>query len=259
MFKRIISDSYYSYKAMFSYYGVVPYLLYKIVNSFFQICFFALFSIYLFGQKNVTDWIIGNAFMLSSCNSLFGVGVNATYERIFGTLKYEVASSADIVTRYLLQIIMHIFDGIFNIMLGIFYGALFFNLEIDFVMFIKLFAIATISMISIACFSLFIGNIGLIIRDMSSILNFVNMFIMICAGVNYPIEIMPRALRVSGRFLPLSGGIMAARMVVNGNESGILNMIAHETAVGCIYIVIAVILYKVIESIAIRRAKIDLM
>lgn len=259
MCKRIIRDSYYSYKAMFSYYGVVPYFLYKIVNSFFQICFFALFSIYLFGKENATDWIVGNAFMLSSCNSLFGVGVNTTYERIFGTLKYEVASSSDIIYRYLLQIIIHIFDGIFNIMLGILYGILFFNIEIDFATFVKILAIATISMISIACFSLFIGNIGLIIRDMSSILNFINMIIMICAGVNYPIERMPKVLRVCGEFLPLSGGIMAARRAISGNESEVWKMIVHEIAIGGIYFATAVILYKIIESLAIKNARIDLM
>ncbi|WP_019189868.1 ABC transporter permease [Levyella massiliensis] len=259
MIKRIFRDSYYSYKALFSYYGVVPYFLYKIINSFFQIAFFSLFAISLFGKENATNWIVGNAFMLSSCNSLFGIGVNATYERIFGTLKYTITGSTDIFSRYCSQVIMHLVDGLFNIMLGVMYGAVCFGVNISIFESLRLLLVAFVSMLSISGFSLFLGNIGLLIRDMTSVLNFVNMFIMICAGVNYPIETLPKLLKTIGRVLPLSGGIEAARAVINQQTEGVPIMLFREFSVCLFYVALAIIIYKLIENSAIKNGKIDLM
>lgn len=259
MIKRCVRDSYYSYKALFSYYGIVSYTLFKVINALFQVTFFSLFSIYLFGQQDATFWVVGNAFMLSSCNSLFGVGVNATYERIFGTLKYSIVSPTGTISRYFIQMFIHVLDGVLNILLGIVYGILFFGLELSVIQFIQLMGVATIAMISISGLSIFLGNLGLFVRDMTLVLNLVNMLIMICAGVNYPIDTMPVFIRAISKTIPLSRSIVAARQITNNNYTGIGSMLIFELLTGIVYIVLATLCFRHIEKMVIKKARLELI
>lgn len=259
MISRYFRDSIYNYKALFSYYGILPYSLFKIVNSLFQISFFIMVSKYLFGQADGTFWIIGNAFMLSSCNSLFGVGANATYERVFGTLKYYTVSTTSIFSRYIIQLIMHVLDGTLNILLGILYGMLIWGMKISFLQFLQLIGVSISAMVSISGFSLLVGNLGLVVRDMTLVLNFIHMQILICAGVNYSIDSMPLIVKVISKITPLSHSIIAARMVIMKSNTGIIKNIFYELVIGIVYVLLATGGYFLIERVAIKKASLDLM
>lgn len=259
MISRYFRDSLYNYKALFSYYGILSYSLFKIVNSLFQISFFIMVSKYLFGQRDGTFWVIGNAFMLSSCNSLFGVGANATYERVFGTLKYYVASTTSILSRYIIQMIMHVLDGTLNILLGILYGMLIWGMRISILQFLQMIGISVIAMVSISGFSLLVGNLGLVVRDMTLVLNFIHMQILICAGANYSIDSMPMIVKVVSKATPLSHSIIAARAVIMKSDDGIIKNIFYELIIGIAYVLLAAGVHFLIERAAIKKASLELI
>lgn len=256
---RFFRLSYLNFKALFGYYETKSYFLLKIINSLFQMIFFTFFALYIFDIKDCTFWIIGNAFMLSTCNSLFGVGLNATYERVFGTLKYSVISNLNTLYKYLIQIFMHVLEGTLEILLGIGLGILLFGMKISIGNFIYIIIISIFSMFSACSFCLIIGQLGLLMRDMNLFINIVNMMIMICSGVNYSIENLPRVFQILSKLLPMTRSISAAREVLNYSYKEATLLVIGEVICGIVYMILAVLISKIIEREAIKHATLDLL
>lgn len=79
-------------------------------------------------------------------------------------------------------------------------------------------------------------------------------------GVNFPIEALPGVLSKISYGLPLTRGVMAARLLLNGAAwSDISSLVAGEALVGGIYILIGYVIFLIIEKRSTISGTLDAM
>ncbi len=76
--------------------------------------------------------------------------------------------------------------------------------------------------------------------------------------VNFPIQQLPAFLQPVSTFLPMSRGIQAARMVVNGaGWSNVAGLLGGEVLVGLAYILIGYTLFRIVERASMSTGSLD--
>jgi ABC-2 type transport system permease protein len=102
------------------------------------------------------------------------------------------------------------------------------------------------------------GSISLVSRDGWMILNTFLSALYILVGVNFPVESLPAVLQKIAYGLPLTRGIMAARLALNGaGWSTISQLVAGEVLVGAIYILAGYVCFLLIEKRSMASGTID--
>ena len=89
------------------------------------------------------------------------------------------------------------------------------------------------------------------------LLNVSSMILMCLSGVDFPIEKLPVMLQVFSRVLPLTNVLKASKIIMAGNIN-VMAYILREISIGVIYVIVAFILFKIMEKIRIKKALIDL-
>lgn len=235
------------------------YLLVKILNPILQLIFFTLLAKFVYQTDDVTPWVIGNAFLLSVYNSVFGVGAVMISERGFGTLKLVIGSTANKFFVFTGRAFIHIFDGLFSVIIGFLVGYFVFNLDFSNTDFLVLAMCLIISMFAAMGLGLFIGSFGLVVSDVNLILN-LSMFILILfSGAQFSIDKLPSFLQFIPDVLPITRGIEASRLIIAGQiDSQVFELIGMEFVVGIVYIVLGYLLLKLFENLSKRYATLDI-
>jgi ABC-type polysaccharide/polyol phosphate export permease len=79
-------------------------------------------------------------------------------------------------------------------------------------------------------------------------------------GVNFPVEALPVILQKIAYCLPLTRGIMASRLVLNGSGwSAISSLFVGEIVVGLLYIMIGYLVFHLIEKRSLVSGTLDAM
>lgn len=259
--KRIYRNGLYSFKGLYGFLKPQVYLLVQVVNPFFQILFFSLVARHAYGNKDITPYIIGNAFVLCTTNAFFGIGCNLIDERSFGTLKLIIGSPCNKFNHFVTKSTFHILDGSITAVIGLITGIIFLNVRIPFNL-IPIFALCLFSAVFTACsMGLFIGSIGLVTRDINLLLNLSSMVLMALCGVNFPIEKLPNLLQYLSSILPLTNALKACRLLISPgmlNLNAIYFLIFRELCLGVIYCIIAYFTLSLMERLAKCRASIDI-
>lgn len=258
---RIYRNALYSFKGLHGFLKPQIYLLVRIINPVFQILFFSLIARHAYGNKDITPYIIGNAFVLCTSTAFFGVGCNLIAERSYGTLKLIIGSSCNKFSFFTTKSIFHILDGAITVVIGLIAGIVFFHITIPFNQ-IPILALCLLSAMFTACsMGLFIGSIGLVTRDINLLLNLSSMILMALCGVNFPIEKLPYSLQYLSNILPLTNALKACRLLISDgmlNLNTIYFLIFKELSLGIIYCIIAYLALKLMERLAKCRATVDI-
>lgn len=256
---RFFRQSMMSYKALFGFLSPKIYILVKVINPIFQLIFFSLLASYVYQTDDVTPWLIGNAFLLSMFNSLFGVGTVMANERQFGTLTSIIASPSNHFLIFVGRAFMHIIDASSTVLIGFAVGYIFFGIDFSQTNFLMLFITIFISMYAAMGIGLLIGSIGLIVKDMNLILNTVSMGFMILTGANFPLSELPYFIQYISYSIPITRSIEAGRLIVaGGGSTSLFTLMVKEVMIGTIYIIIGYYLLKVLERKAREGADMDL-
>lgn len=259
--KRIYRNALYSFKGLYGTLTPEIYLLCEIINPIFQVLFFSLIARHAYGNKNITPYIIGNAFVLCMYNAFFGVGANMIQERSLGTLKLIIGSPCNKFSFFTTKSVFYILDGIITVIIGLAAGAILLNLRIP-LSAIPIFLLCLVCAIFSTCsMGLFIGGIGLITRDINLLLNMSCMALMALSGVNFPVEKLPGFLRCLSNLLPLTNSLNACQLLVNSktaNYNTVYILLLKEFCIGIIYCIIAYLTIRIMEQLAKRRATIDI-
>lgn len=257
--ERFFRQSVLSFKALFGWLDPRVYLLVKIISPVFQLLFFVLLAKYVYNAKDVTPWVIGNAFLLCYLNAIFGVGNILANERYFGTLKIVVASPANKFLVFVGRAFMHLFDAMLTVLIGLLTGALVFGVSFSGVN-LPLFALSIlVAMFAASGMGLLIGSLGLKIRDMNLVMNTTAVGLIALSGANFPVSQLPGFLQIISSGLPLTRSIEAARLIVdNGDKEMIFSLITQEFIIGIIYIAAGYILLRIMELYARKTAALDL-
>ena len=82
---------------------------------------------------------------------------------------------------------------------------------------------------------------------------------LIFSGANFPVSQLPDWARIISKIFPLTHGIEAARLLFTDFREGAFWMLLlNEFAVGVSYFLIALIIMKFAERVAVKNANFDL-
>ena len=266
MIKKIYSDirlyfasAWYSYRALYAWQTIGPYLSGKVAFPIAQMLFF-LYLGRLAGVSNPLYIVIGNILLLPATNGVAGVSMTISGERDFRTLPYLIASPAPRGPLFLGRSLVHIIDGLLSTIAALILGVLFFHIDLSHSNLVLTGSCILLLSITSCGLGLMLGSLSLRTREAWTITSMISILLYILSGVNFPISILPKYLQAISYSLPLTRGIQAARLAMSGADwLAIRSLFMGELLVGLIYIGVGYLLFSWFEKISLVDGQIEAM
>ena len=247
-----------SYRALFGWLNPYLFVIILLVPSITQILFFA----YLGRAAGVEDdsfYLVGNAVVAAAVPCLFGMADTITDERYTHTLSLLVVSPASRLALFLGRAAPVAVNGAIVAAFAFAVCALILDVSVPLS---SLGALAvTILVTAFACTGLGLVNasLGLRWRESALLSNMLLYFLLLAAGVNVPLDLLPGWLSTSAQGLPVTHGVEAARDLVAGASlADVMPLLGAELLVGAIYATIGLFLVRIFEYEGRRGASLEL-
>jgi ABC-2 type transport system permease protein len=247
-----------SYKALFRWLRPAQYLATKIWGPLMNITFFVLLGRFATGEDNTSFYVIGNAVQTTAYNGIYGITMSITGDRWEGTLVYLFASPANRLSMFFGRAVMHILDGMTGVFIGLVWGVLLFGLDLSKASPAALIVTILITTLSTAGLGLLLGCVSLMTRNVMFVNNTVFFLLLVFSGANVPLtKLPPWALSIS-QLLPLTRGIAATRLIVDGASlQDVMPLLQGELLVGLFYGLIGYVFFRWFEGQARRRGTLE--
>ncbi len=253
------AEAWLGYHSRFALTSPFGYIAGKLGFPFFLMLFFIYVGKYV-GFTNPLYIVIGNVLLISAANGLSGVTLAIGDERQWGTLSYVLGSPAPRMPIFLGRSLYYILDGFVTALLGLAIAVGLFHLDASQINFPMLGLCVLVLSMTGSGLGFLLGSISLITRDGWMITNTFVSALYIMVGVNFPIKALPAILQPISWGLPLTRGIMAARMALQGGGwEAMRGLLGGEVLVGAIYIVAGYVWFRVIERRSMRSGTLDAM
>jgi len=251
------ASAWYSYRALYAWQSFAPYISVKIAFPLAQMLLF-LFMGRLAGLTDPLYIVIGNILLLPATNGVSGVSMTISGERDFRTLPYLIASPAPRGPLFLGRALVHIIDGLLSTIMAMLLGVLFFHVDLTHSnLFLTTLCILLLSLTSCGM-GLILGSLSLRTREAWTITTMVVTAFYIFSGVNFPVDVLPKSLQVVSYSLPLTRGIQAARLAMDGaGWLTIQSLFIGELLTGMIYIGIGYLVFTWFEKLSLVDGQIE--
>lgn len=253
------AEAWLSYQGRFAITSPFGYIAGKLGFPFFLMLFFIFMGKYV-GFSDPLYIVIGNILLIPAASGMGGVTLAIGEERQWGTLSYVLGSPAPRSPVFMGRAFYYIVDGFVTALLGFAIAAGLFGLDLSQVNILLLMICSLLIAVTSSGLGFLFGSISLVTRDGWMILNTFLSFLYILVGVNFPITSLPLMLQKLSWGLPLTRGIMAARLVMEGEGwSAIRSLIAGEALIGLIYILIGYFFFMFLEKYSMQSGTLDAM
>lgn len=253
------AEAWLSYQGRFAITSPFGYIAGKLGFPFFLMLFFIFMGKYV-GFSDPVYIVIGNILLIPASSGMGGVTLAIGDERQWGTLSYVLGSPAPRGPVFMGRAFYYILDGFVTALLGFAIAAIIFGMDLSRVNIILLMCCSLLIAVTSCGLGFLFGSISLVTRDGWMILNTFLSFLYILVGVNFPIASLPLILQKVSWWLPLTRGIMAARLVIDGaGWSSISSLIAGEALVGLVYIFIGYFFFMFLEKRSMQSGTLDAM
>jgi ABC-2 type transport system permease protein len=244
---------------MFGFVDIKVFVLAKILTPLFQMLFFCYLAKFVYHTDDMTPWVIGNAFIVCVYSVFLGAGLTMMLERNFGTLKMIIAMPTNRFMIFFSRSLIHIFDASCTVIIGLIVGKLVYNVNFSKIPMLTFALIIFIAMFAAISLGMLVSSIGLIVRDISMVMNIGIMALVALSGANIPVEKLPWFLQKISYCLPVVRSIQASRLLsVNGYTPEITSLVLGEFFIGCIYLILGYFLYWALEYLARKHATLDM-
>ncbi|NMB89808.1 MAG: ABC transporter permease [Chloroflexi bacterium] len=237
-----------SYRIYYSWSNPLAYVLNKLSFPVFTMLLFVYMGKFV-GLADPLYIVIGNILLLPATNSINSFSMTVANERQFGSLSYLLGSPASRLAVFLGRGLYHILDGLASGAAGLLIAVLAFRIHLA--PSGLLLALACVLLISFTSSGLgfMLGSISLVVRDYWMIISTLSLALYILVGVNFSVELLPQALQAVSYALPMTRGILAARMALAGaGWEAIRLLAAQEALVGLVYVVAGYWLFRWVEK-----------
>lgn len=242
------AEAWLSYHGRFAITYPFGYIASKLGFPFFLMLFFIFMGKFV-GFANPVYIVIGNVLLIPASNGLAGVTLAIGDERQWGTLSYILGSPAPRMPIFMGRALFYILDGFLTALLGLVIAAVIFRLDVTQMNIMMLMLCIMLISITSSGLGFIFGSISLVSRDGWMIMTTFISALYILVGVNFPVESLPALLQKVAFGLPLTRGIMAARLAMNGaGWTSISSLLAGEVIVGAIYILFGYFCFHLIEK-----------
>ena len=247
-----------SYRALFGWLNPYLFVIILLVPSVTQILFFA----YLGRAADVEDdtfYVVGNAMVAAAVPGLFGMADTITDERYTHTLSLLVVSPASRLALFLGRAAPVAVNGAIVAAFAFVVGALLLDVSVPASAALPL--LVTVFVTAFSCTGLGIVNasLGLRWRETALLSNLILYFLLLAAGVNVPLDLLPGWLSTLAQGLPVTHGVEAARGLVAGESLvDVAPLLGAELLVGLAYSTLGLFLVRLFEVEARRGASLEL-
>ena len=247
-----------SYRALFAW--ISPWILIPtfVVGPVAQILLFA----YLGRSAGAGDdrfYVLGNALLYTAIPCLFAVGNTITGERDQQTLSLILATPASRFALFVGRALPVIVNGFLVAVFGLFAGAAILHVHLPPATWLPLLVPIAAAAYSCTGLGMTVAAIALRVRETAVLPNLLYGLLLVVCGVNVPVSALPSWLGAIAPWLPLTHALSAARSVAAGSTLGaVAGQLGLEIAVGSAFLFGGLILLRVEEAEARRRATLDI-
>jgi ABC-2 type transport system permease protein len=246
-----------SYRALFNWISPWHYIPTMLGGTLFVLIFFT----YLGRFTEVQDedfFVVGNAVYISSISCVYGSIMAIANERYYGTLSPVLATPANRLALFAGRALPYIGNGLLVSAFGFAMGWLLLDFDPPLSSLGPLALVVAAGVVSCTAFGMFLGSIGLRVRDVFFIGNLAYYVLLLFTGANVPLDVLPGWMQTVAQGLPLTHAIEAAREVVAGASfRSVAGLTGQELLVGACYGVAAYTLFRLFEAEARRRATLE--
>jgi ABC-2 type transport system permease protein len=247
-----------SYKALFRWFRLEPYIATKIIAPLNQILFFTLLGTFATGRDSASFYAIGNAIQLTAMSGIYGVTMSVGGERNEGTLIYLFGSPANRLLTFLGRALVHVLDGMLGVVMGLVWAGLLLGVDYSRADLLALALTVLITTVSTCGLGLLMGCMSLLTVNVMFINNTIYFLLLVFSGANVPLANFPVWVRNAAHLLPLTRGIQAARLVIAGSSLvDVAPLLAGELLIGVVYVLIGYGLFSWFEITAKRRGTLE--
>jgi ABC-2 type transport system permease protein len=247
-----------SYIALFHWMRPIQYMASKILMPLAQMFFFVYLGTYATGADNRSFYVVGNALQIAAVSGIYGMTMSIGGDRDSGTLGYIFGTPANRLIVFMGRAFMNIMDGALGVVIAFVWGVVLMGLDLSQTNIPALALTIIITTISTCGLGLLMGCLALITVNVMFVNNFVYFLLLIFSGANIPIAQLPVWIQAISYALPLTRGIAAARLLVDGaGLAEVTPLLLGELAVGLVYFFVGYILFAVFEVVAKRRGTLE--
>ncbi len=248
-----------SYIALFHWMRPIQYMASKIVSPLAQMFFFVYLGTFATSATNSTFYVVGNALQIAAVSGIFGMTMSIGGDRNNGTLGYILGTPANRLVVFMGRALMNILDGALGVVIAFFWGVTLMGLSLSHTSIPALALTILITTISTCGLGLLMGCLSLISVNVMFVNNFVYFLLLIFSGANVQLSRMPAWVQATSSVLPLTRGIAAARLLVQGASlSEVMPLLFGELAIGLAYFLLGYLLFAVFEVEAKRRGTLEI-
>ena len=250
-------QAWFSYHSLFAWSTPFSYMTSKFGFPLFSMLMFVFIGKFV-GYDNPAYIVIGNILLMPTINGLYGISMTIGNERQFGAMSYLLGSPAPRAPLFLGRAFFHIIDGFITVAVALPIAILIFKLGFDQINLLLLAFCLLILTISTTGLGFIMGTISLRSADGWMFTNTLGQLLFILIGVNFPVDKLPEFLQPVSIYLPMTRGISAARMVLQGagwNE--VSGLLAGEVLVGLVYILVGYTLFRIEERASLSTSSLD--
>jgi ABC-2 type transport system permease protein len=244
--------TYLSYKALYSYQTLSMFLLFRVLDPMMNLLFFALLAHALVGSDYLSYIVLGNVAYFTAHTMIINFMSMFRTERRFGTLELNIAAPLSTLYIIIRKSVVPLLDGIFVFIIGLIIAHFLFGISFSIQSFGYLGLTIIVMIFALSSISLLFAGIALLFSNINLFLNLVLAFFQVFCGVNFSVTLFPTLLEKFARILPLTHSIEALRYIHSGKFESIYSLLLTEIKIGIVYLLLAIILIKVMESAAKR-------
>lgn len=250
-------QAWFSYRALFAWSTPFNYIASKLGFPFFSMLMFVFLGKYV-GLNDPVYIVIGNILLLPSLNGVMGISMTIGGEKQFGALSYLLGSPAPRGAVFLGRAFFHILDGFLAVLVAMPIAILVFRLDLSQTNFFLLALCVLLVAVTATGLGFIMGVVTLLSRDGWMFTSTLTLAFYVLIGVNFPIEMLPPALKSISLALPMTRGIQAARLALAGAQfSEVAPLLAGEILVGLGYIIFGYSLFRGVERLSFKNGALD--
>jgi ABC-2 type transport system permease protein len=247
-----------SYKALFRWFRLEPYMATKVIAPLNQILFFSLLGSFATGRDTASFYAIGNAIQLTAMSGIYGVTMSVGGERNEGTLIYLFGTPANRLLTFLGRAFVHVLDGMLGVLVGLIWAGLLLGVDYSKADLRALALTVFITTVSTSGLGLLMGCVSLVTVNVMFINNTIYFLLLVFSGANVPLANFPTWVQQAAHMLPLTRGIQAARQIIAGDSLlQVWPLLAGEIMIGVVYVSVGYILFSWFEMQAKRRGTLE--
>lgn len=252
-----VSSAWLSYVALFAWSEPKGYVASVIIAPLTYMLFFMYLGITATGRGTSEFYLVGNALQTAAMSGIFGVTMTVGNERDLGSLPYLIGSPANRLAVFVGRASMNILNGCLSV--GVSFGwALLLGLDLTHANLPGLALTTLVVAISTSGLGLLMGSLSLMALNVMFVNNTMYFALLIISGANLPLDKMPGWMHAISTGVPLTRGIQAARLLVNGASlTEVLPLLIGELAIGLAYALIGFAFFRWIEFQARRQGTLE--